>query len=299
MPLGMAQATVTSTFLNFPICEVPQILLSLSAHWQGKLKCKLSTLYTAFCHCSSFGHNKMLWISPFDSKTNVSQWVRTANCREPTWQMRIVHPWASVLQDHHQFEFTPINCAAATRKSCCFSLLRRQPHCLPRERTSPCSVGADSPPALSFSCSTRAEGQPGGLFVPTCITSHQSWAHRLCICKQASAHTDNDFQSGILLLSGRSFWKTTPTFLITLLQFQSHLGDAQGCYVNDLRHFTWIKRSYLCCPYPALLRWWKQPSWKKYQTCIYRGLNRLLLWDHQMQISHPKIFVNPTFPLGK
>lgn len=170
----------------------------------------------------------MLRIWPFDSNPNVSQWVHTANCEKPTWQMRTVHSWASVLQDHHHFDSTPNNNAAATRKSCCFSLLQQQPLCLPQERMSPCSVGAANPPALSFSSSTRAEGQPGGVFVPTCKTSHQSWAHRLCVYKQASAHTDNDFQSEILLLSGHSFLKGKPHIFSNLTAVLVPPGSRMG-----------------------------------------------------------------------
>lgn len=66
--------------------------------------------------------------------------------------------------------------------------------------------------------------KPGAVFVAKCKTSPQSWAHRLCICKHASVHMDNDFQSKILLLSGHAFWKTNSAFLVTSLRFWSHLG---------------------------------------------------------------------------
>lgn len=47
-----------------------------------------------------------------------------------------------------------------------------------------------------------------GLLLPLWKGLHQSSAHRLYICKQASAHTDNDFQSKIFYWAISTLWET-------------------------------------------------------------------------------------------
>lgn len=92
----------------------------------------------------------------------------------------------SFTNDHHQFDFTLINYAAASSKSSWISLLQWQPLCLSWGRTSPCFLGAESPLALSSSCSNRAEGQAWGRYLCQSVKPHLKAEPTGCV--HASRH---------------------------------------------------------------------------------------------------------------
>lgn len=87
----------------------------------------------------------------------------------------------------------------------------------------------------SFACSALAEGQPEGVPLPMCTTSHQSWARRLHLCKQASAHGGHDFQRKSFSVIRTLFLKDKPHFFSKLTAILFGLGSAQGWYVKCLK----------------------------------------------------------------
>lgn len=238
---------------------------------------------------SSFGQNKVLYISLFHPKIHISQWVQATNCRELNWQTRIFHPSASELQD---LDLLPEPSAWAYGHHCSHQKTwLPSPFCLP----CPCLVGTDHTLASSFGCSTAAKGQPEGVPVhnPASKLSPQAVPLQAGISPRGSWSSKEDFFCYRDSLSERQ----CPFFSVFFLQFQFHLGSAQGWYVNDLRYLTWIKHTRIWCRCPALAM--QTTELEKAQASRTCRLGWVIAAGSQMQITQLKSHANPTFLLTK
>lgn len=142
------------------------------------------------------------------------------------------------------------------------------------ERADPCSVGAASTLALSFSCSVRAEGQPGGVITTMCKTyiKAEPVSMYMCIrtvCMHAGISAQRWFSKKDCSVTRILFLKDKPLFFSNLTAVSVPPGD-----VTEIIWDTSLGPNTLTShvpTLPALLQWWKQTSWMKYQTWIYRG----------------------------